>query len=510
MVTTISRLSPSQRTPVLDYPTIGGLAAKWMEANLVYGPGDLYNAPFRVDEYFREFLDDLYRVHPVTGKRIVRRAVLSVGKGGAKTEFQAAVDLFELAGPAVVDPVTGSATIRRSPEIPCAASSRFQAGKLWSAAQAMCRPIADTLDVFDYEIARKDGSGKMERVAAVTGANDGGRPSSVSIDELHEWTGNKERVYLILTNGLTKRADSFELTVSTAGDPGKSHQLFNLYDYGKRVASGEVVDESFLMHWYEADPDTDLTVHSELLRAIEQANPGSWIDPEQIAKRFEVDKIPEHEFRRYNLNQWVSGGSTWLPAGEWDGCKASVSVPDGSRVVLGFDGSHNADSTALLGCTLDTETPHIFEVGAWEKPSEVDGWRVDREAVDAAVDDAFRRFDVVELACDPAKWSLYLDMWAERYGDDRVLEYSQKRQMMVPATSKLYDAVTNRLVTHDGSEVLRRHIGNATVKPIPGGRYVIQKGHPDHKIDAAIAAVMVFDRATWRREQPQEVRAELW
>ena len=35
--------------------------------------------------------------------------------------------------------------------------------------------------------------------------------------------------------------------------------------------------------------------------------------------------------------------------------------------MLGFDGSYNDDSTALVGCTLD-DNPHLFVAGAWEKP----------------------------------------------------------------------------------------------------------------------------------------------
>jgi hypothetical protein len=34
---------------------------------------------------------------------------------------------------------------------------------------------------------------------------------------VHEWTGNKERVHLVLSNGRAKRADSWELNISTAG-----------------------------------------------------------------------------------------------------------------------------------------------------------------------------------------------------------------------------------------------------------------------------------------------------
>lgn len=503
---TLSMLSPSIRTPVLDYPTIGPVAKAWMESNLVYGPGDLEGEPFRLDPFLEEFLNDLYRVDPDTLERVVTSGVLGVAKGNAKTEFEAAVDLFELAGPCVLDR-NGNAVPRRSVDIPVAAASYEQADLVFGAAMKMCAPIADVLDVYEKQILRKDGTGKIYKVAAVAGTNDGKRPTSVSIDELHEWTGKKERVYLILTNGLTKRADAFEIIISTAGDPTASHQLLAKYEYGRKVASGEVVDPSFLMHWYEADKDCDITDPAELREQIGKANPASWVDADRIAKRFEVDRVPENEFRRYYLNQWVSGYDAWLPAGVWDERAADVRVGDATPIVAAFDGSYNNDSTVLVGCTLDG---HVFEIAGWERPDNVAEWRVDRAAVDAEVDAMFHRFDVVELACDTARWGLFFDQWQERYGDDRVLEYPQERRRMVPATAKFYDAVTQGLLTQDGSPMLARHVGNATVKQLPGGKYMLQKDHPDRKIDAAVAAVMAYDRATWRRDQVPEVRVELW
>lgn len=507
MATTTSKSSTFLRTPVLDYPTLGGIAAKWMRRNLVYGPGDLQGQPYELDPFLRLFLDDLYRVHPDTGQRIVRRGLLGVAKGNAKTEFEAAVDLLELAGPSIVDPHTGRAVPRPSPDIPVAAASYEQARLVFGAAMVMCEPIADLLDVYEKEITRKTGTGRMYRVAAATGTNDGLRPTSVSIDELHEWVGGKERVYVILTNGLTKRSDSFEMSITTAGDPLTSNVLHNLYEYGTKVAAGEIVDESFLMHWYEADDDLDLNDPAELREAIRQANPASFIDIDQVAARYEIDRVHEAEFRRYYLNQWVTGTDTWLPAGVWNDCYQAGVPAEGEEIVAAFDGSHNNDSTALIGCT---PAGHLFTIGVWEKPDNDPNWKVPRSEVDAAVDDMFQKWDVLELACDPARWTLYMDEWSERYGEDRVVEFPQSRPRMAPATAKFYDATVGGLLTHDGSPTLTRHVANATVKPIPNGRYVLQKDHPDRKIDAAVAAVMAFDRATWRRDHETEVSVELW
>jgi len=64
------------------------------------------------------------------------------------------------------------------------------------------------------------------------------------------------------------------------------------------------------------------------------------------------------------------------------------------------------------------------------------------------------------------------------------------------ATSRFYAAVVDRLLTHDGSSGLARHVGNAILKEDSrGGR--LAKEHKDsrRRIDAAVAAVMAHDRA---------------
>src|SRR5205814_3184242 len=51
-------------------------------------------------------------------------------------------------------------------------------------------------------------------------------------------------------------------------------------------------------------------------------------------------------------------------------------VAPGTRVTIGFDGSLARDTTAIVGCTLDS-IPHLFVIGCWEKPATAGPeWRV--------------------------------------------------------------------------------------------------------------------------------------
>ena len=173
-------------------------------------------------------------------------------------------------------------------------------------------------------------------------------------------------------------------------------------------------------------------------------------------------------------------------------------------VVLGVDGTFSGDATAIIGCTVE-ETPRVWLVGAWEKkPTDRDDWRVDISAVEAEVLTACGRWDVLEVAFDPFRWQRSMDALAAAGAP--IVEYpSTSPSRMVTSTAKFYDAVVSGNVSHDHDPLLARHIDNCVVKVDRLGPRIVKehRGSP-RKIDAAVAAVIAFDRATFRREQEPE------
>jgi phage terminase large subunit-like protein len=205
-------------------------------------------------------------------------------------------------------------------------------------------------------------------------------------------------------------------------------------------------------------------------------------------------KLREAAFRRYRLGQWVSLDGAWLPDGAWEACAdARVSLNDGAEVVLGFDGSFSGDCTALVAVTV-ADRPHVHLVELWEAPEGSRDWRVPVVEVEDAIRAACRRWRVMEVAVDPYRWQRSLELLdAEGIS---VGEYPQSPARMGPATSRFYSAVVDRLLSHDGSSALARHVANAVLKTDSRGAR-LAKEHKDSKrrIDAAVAAVMAHDRA---------------
>jgi phage terminase large subunit-like protein len=79
-----------------------------------------------------------------------------------------------------------------------------------------------------------------------------------------------------------------------------------------------------------------------------------------------------------------------------------------------------------------------------------------------------------------------------------VVEYpSTSARRMVGACQKVYDSVTEATLTHDGDALLARHLDNCKLKVDNlGGRIVKESRASNRRIDAAVAFVIAYDRAT--------------
>lgn len=79
---------------------------------------------------------------------------------------------------------------------------------------------------------------------------------------------------------------------------------------------------------------------------------------------------------------------------------------------------------------------------------------------------------------------------------------------MAPATDRMYQAVMTKSPSHDGDPRLAAHIAHCTAKRTPMGDLVAKdKGNSPRKIDAAVAAIVAFDRASYHHARPMRKRA---
>jgi phage terminase large subunit-like protein len=172
----------------------------------------------------------------------------------------------------------------------------------------------------------------------------------------------------------------------------------------------------------------------------------------------------------------------------------------GEDVILAFDGAFSNDSTALIAWLLGGDKPHLMVVGIWERPEDAEqGWHVPVAEVEQTIIDTFRNsnYQTKEIVFDPARWQRTFMVLDEQ--GMPVVSYPNSAERMVPATQKFYEAVVNQSFTHDGDERMARHITNCVTKQSSRG-VMVAKASSKRKVDAAVAAIFGYDRAT----QPAE------
>ena len=333
-------------------------------------------------------------------------------------------------------------------------------------------------------------------------------PTLVIMDELHALP-NRE-LFDVMQLGMGARRQPLLLSITTAGvktdSTGQDSVAYSLYQYGQKVARGEYDDPSFFMAWWEASAESD------------HRNPETWklANPAfgdlNSEEDFEsaVKRTPESEFRTKRTNAWVSSQTAWLPNGSWEAREIKREVDKDVPVILGFDGSFSGDASVIIGCTVE-ENPFIFLVQAWEKqPEDLDTWRVDSLEVENSIIEACKKYNVKEIACDPFRWQRTMQVLQDA-GLPIVEWPSTSAARMVPACAKFYDAVVSEKLSQDGNPLLTRHISNAVVKTDRLGPRVVKehRGSPK-KIDAAVASIIAFDRATVSRNDTETLVPEFF
>ena len=394
-------------------------------------------------------------------------------------------------------------------EIYSCAADRDQARIVFGTARRMVEldeELSSMFTLYKDVIEYKDKGSVYRVLSAEAYTKEGLNPSPIVIfDEVHAQPNRELWDVMSLAGGA--RADSLLLGITTAGvktqSNGQDSLCYSLYQYGQKLVKGELVDPSFFFAWWEPNnPEGD---HRNKQLWIE-SNPGfgDIVDAEDFESA--VLRTPEAEFRTKRTNTFVSTATAWLPTGSWEQLVDKERMPEpGEDVILAFDGAFSNDSTALVAWLLGGEKPHLMVVGLWERPDDAEqGWHVPVAEVEQTIIDTARdgRFSVKEIVFDPARWQRTFMILDEE--GLPVVQYPNSAERMVPATQKFYEAVVNQSFTHDGDERLARHISNCVTKQSSRG-VMVAKASSKRKVDAAVASIFGYDRATQPAEPKKPV-----
>ncbi len=388
-------------------------------------------------------------------------------------------------------------------EIYSVAADRQQARIVFEDTKRMIQgsELAEYVKVYRDAILVPSTNNVYRVLSADAPRHEGLSPTMVLFDELHAQPNRELFDVMSLAQGARgKNATLIAITtagVKTESQTGNDSIAYSLYQYGQKVARGEIEDKTFFMAWYEAAQEADYRIEE----TWKQANPG--FDDICAASDFEsaVKRTPESEFRTKRCNQWVSSQSSWLPQGAWDELSGDFEISADEDYILGFDGSYANDSTAICVVTIpkDDELPKVKLIKTWEKNFGVDddSWRVPIDEVKQEIIRYVQEYPKVrEIACDPFRWQAMMQELQEM--GFPIVEYKTNLlNLMIPATQKIFEAVTEKKLVHDGNPALARHIENCVVKTDHRGPRITKESPTSkRKIDNAVAFVIAFDRAT--------------
>lgn len=520
-----------------ELPTLGYLVLDWI-LEMLAAPDRPDYEPFVPTREQAEFILRFYELHPGTGKRRIRRGVLSRPRGWGKSPLLAAIACAEALGPVVPagwdangEPVGMGWERIRTPLVQVAAVSEDQTQNTWAPLLEMLRlgPVIDEypglepLDTF-VNLPR----GKIDQVTSSATSRKGNKALFAVLDQTEEWTpsnGGKRLAQVMRSNAA--KIGGTTLESPNAYIPGMGSVAEDTAAFAKAIAEGRTREDGLLWDHREAPPETDPTDRESLVAGLRFAYgdssdhedgcvlhsppcPPGWSPIDRLVGDFWDTSNDPQVMRSDFLNQITHATDSWLSQPEWAGCSdASRVVADGDTISLGFDGSRArargvTDATALVGCRVSDG--HLFLLGCWEQPEGEagKGWRVPVLEVLASVEEAFNRYRVVGMYADPAKWEGHVADWEARWGAglavkatrDHPIEWwmtGGRSNLIVRALDKFHSAVLDKELSHDGSSALTRHVLNARRRKGRSG-IQIMKEHPDsaRKIDAAVASVLAW------------------
>jgi phage terminase large subunit-like protein len=470
---------------------------------------------FKLRPFQKKFIQDVYG--PTSGdKRIVRRAILAMGRKNGKSVLIATLALVHLVGPEAV----------RNGEIYSAANDREQASLIFKYAAQIVRAepelqaMIKIVDSTKTMLCMMNGS-IYRAVSAEAGTKFGLNPTVVIYDELAQ--ARNRDLYDALDTSMAAREEPLFIVISTqSNDP--QHILSTLIDDG---LSG--LDPTTVCHLYAVPEDAEDVFDDQKLWKL--ANPAlgdfrSLSEMKTAAKRAVRMPTFEASFRNLYLNQRINAESPLIPRSEWLACKGEKRIEKGSEVYLGLDLSGKTDLTALVGVSNGQDD--VVQAWFW-KPQEslvehekrdrvpytvwksqgyilttpgraiqydwianmlagiVSGYKVIGLAFDRwRIDDLLNAMGRIGLDC-------YVDGKDEaRPGALRMVPWGQGYASMTQAVEALEGSVLDRKLSHDGNPVLTWNISNAMTISDPAGGRKLDKSKTRFRIDGAVALAMAI------------------
>lgn len=349
---------------------------------------------------------------------------------------------------------------------------------------------------------------------------DGLNPHFVAMDELHAWREHHREFYDTMVTGSGMRDQPLISIITTAGDD-RSYLWLEVYEYAKKVVTGQVDDEELFVFIAELDEEDDPLDESVWLKAnpnLGVSVPVSYMRNKAIEAK--ASPIAMNRFMRYNCNRRVSCTEAAFDLDEWDKCKGELSDwKKADCVVAGFDlgGYDDLSACALVArfpVDLSGEKPvwryevrvrafisentkrnlELQPFSQWIHEDLVKKCSHPNAELRAALIEDARTYGVQQVAFDVSN----ARSTAEELSLEglEVLGVAQSYTWFNEPIHHFLEVMRAGLFVHDGNPLLRWCAGNAVIVRDRQDRWMFDKRDSSEKIDPIVATVMAFRLAT--------------
>lgn len=488
---------------------------RFIEKLCIVPEGKLMGTPFKLLPFEVEFIKNVYRTRK--GRRLVRRAILSMARKNGKTAFIACLLATHIVGPEAMP----------NSQMYSTAQSKDQAAIVFKLMSKIIRlnPLLAS-NVWLRDIMKEaTGLGPQTLYSALS-ANSatafGLSPSLAIHDELGQ-AGAICPIYDAVETGVGAHDDPLSLIISTQAADDIAI-LSNIIDDAINIP-----DERTYLQLYSAPAGCEMMD----MRGWEAANPAlniyrSIADMQDQAERAIRMPSLEPAFRNLYLNQRVNTVRVFLPKATWDKNAGAISLDacKGRKAWVAIDLSSRVDLTAMMVCVEmadgsfqlfpycwmpsvgigDREIKDRVPYQAWAKQGFIrlsPGSSIDYKWVIEEIKEVMKWFDIQCVAFD--RWRIeFLKTMLDSEGVVLpLLPFGQGYKDMAPALEATESLATDGRLRHGNHPVLRWCMSNAKVISDPSGNRKLDKARSTSRIDPAVALVMAVGAMHREVEKPR-------
>lgn len=464
--------------------------------------------PLKLRPWQRRIIKAIYATDRA-GRRVVRQAVISMGRKNGKSALAAALVLVHLVGPEAVP----------RGQVVSAAADRGQAALIWAEVEAFAMAhdeIAARLvfRVFNKTIDDPVTGSSFSALSADHRKAHGLSPVVAICDEVAQWRGRE--LLDALRTGMGAHAEPLLLAISTRS-PDPDNPLEELLRYGETAD-----DPTFASFVFSAPLDADPWAR----KTWALANPGLGdfrsLEDVQVQAR-QAQHLPslESAFRAYVLNQPIGADERFIAPQDWDACRHTAEAR--GPCYGGLDLSSGAadltafalywPSTGLLKTwgfipAAEFERKCLedrADYGLWRSQGHVvtiPGRAIDRAWLGAWIARETEGLELRGIASD--RWGIN-DLLAtfEREGLRLPMEpFGAGYKEMSPAVQAFEVEVIAGRLRHGGNPLLRWAVANMSIALDPAGNRKPDKSRAAGRIDPAVAAIQAVGLHARQAEPP--------